>query len=186
MVPIFNWGWWKVTTPSPEFYKNAKAEPPHTIKVIYSRRKEHPWVIYSVHPSEEMRNQVTLGANIKYVLIKLHEEVENEASSSRATVNYRTKSSTDFFANSFSASQPGIFGTDKPVGETEGRTRPRDALAPSDLPSRNFPDRFYLWLIVIRSLLFWRQLTCNCSSVAVVIPLSVYWEVSYSALSGHK
>lgn len=90
-------------------------------------------MIYSVHPSEEMRNQVTLGANIKYVLIKLHEEVENEASSSRATVNYRTKSSTDFFANSFSASQPGIFGTDKPVGETAGLGT-RDAPAPSDLP----------------------------------------------------
>lgn len=75
-------------------------------------------MIYSVHPSEEMRNQVTLGANIKYVLIKLHEEVENEASSSRAAVNDTTKSSTDFLANSFSVSQPGIFGTDKPLGGT--------------------------------------------------------------------
>lgn len=181
MVPSSNWGWWKVTTPSPEFYKNAKAEPPHTIKVIHSWRKEHPWVIYSVHPWEEMRNQVTLGANIKYVLIKLHEEVENEASPSCATINYTTKSSTDFLANSFSVSQPGTFGTDKPLGETGGLT-----VVPSDPPSRNFPQRFYLWLIVIPNLLFQRQLTCNCYSVAVVIPLSVYWEVSYSALSGHK
>lgn len=73
-------------------------------------------MIYSIHPSEEMRNQVTLGANIKYVLIKLHEEVENEASPSRATVNYTTKSSTDFLGNSFSVSQP---GTDKPLVEAE-------------------------------------------------------------------
>lgn len=76
-------------------------------------------MIYSVDPSEEMRNQVTLGANIKYVLIKLHEEVENEASSSRAAVNDTTRSSTDFFfflANSFSVSQPGIVGTGKPLG----------------------------------------------------------------------
>lgn len=36
-------------------------------------------MIDSVHPSEEMKNQVTLGANIKYGLIKLCEDVENEA-----------------------------------------------------------------------------------------------------------
>lgn len=127
-------------------------------------------MIYSVHPSEEMRNQVTLGANIKYVLIKQHEEVENEASPSRATVNYTTKSSTDFLSKLlFCQSARNQPGTDKPLGETEGLT-----VAPSDPPSRNFPDRFYLGLIVIRNLLFRRQLTCNCHSVAVVIPLSVY------------
>lgn len=36
-------------------------------------------MIDSVHPLEEMKNQVALGANIKYVLIKLCEDAENEA-----------------------------------------------------------------------------------------------------------
>lgn len=36
-------------------------------------------MIDSVHPLEEMKNQVTLGANIKYVLIKLCEDIEKEA-----------------------------------------------------------------------------------------------------------
>lgn len=58
-------------------------------------------MIYSVHPSEEMRNPVTLGANIKYVLIKLYDEVEDEASPSRTAINYTSKSSTDCLANSF-------------------------------------------------------------------------------------
>lgn len=55
-------------------------------------------MIYSLHPSEKMKNQVTLGANMKYVLIKLCEEVANEASpscASHAPINYTTKSSTD-------------------------------------------------------------------------------------------
>lgn len=36
-------------------------------------------MIDNVHRLEEMKNEVTLGANIKYVLIKLCEDVENEA-----------------------------------------------------------------------------------------------------------
>lgn len=58
-------------------------------------------MIYSVHPSEKMRNPVTLGANIKYVLIKLYDEVEDEASPSRTTINYTTKGSPDCLAKSF-------------------------------------------------------------------------------------
>lgn len=42
-------------------------------------------MIYNIHPSEEMKNQVTLRVRIKYVLIKLCEEVEDEAWSSRVS-----------------------------------------------------------------------------------------------------
>lgn len=79
-------------------------------------------MIYSVRPWEEMRNQVTLGASIKCVLIKLHEEVENEASPSRATINYTIKSSTDFFKTPFlSVSQKSLERTNLWVGPRDSR-----------------------------------------------------------------
>lgn len=43
-------------------------------------------MIDSVYPLEEMKNQVTLGFYIKYVLIKLCEDVENEAVSTLLSV----------------------------------------------------------------------------------------------------
>lgn len=60
-------------------------------------------MIDSVHPSEKMKNQVTLGANIKYVLIKLREGVENEAAfRSFLSISWQT------------------FGQDIPEGVREG------------------------------------------------------------------
>lgn len=106
-------------------------------------------MIYSVHPLEEMRNPVTLGANIKHVLIKLCEEAENE-------VAFHT---------------PCCLSAGKLLDKIAQKACVRASLeAPFYPSSQEFLDGFFFGLVVICNLLFWRQLTCNC----VIISLRVY------------
>lgn len=72
-------------------------------------------VIYSALSSQDMNNQVTLEANIKYVLIKQCEVVESEASSSCNPINNTTETAPKLQKrlNLFSVHQWGNFFKDK-------------------------------------------------------------------------